>query len=278
MNDWLHNLPLVWMALLIFGATYLVTAAIYYIVTAVAVGEAPRHFKAVSPGILPPLGILFGLFVAFTAAQVGSDNQQASATVEREASALRSVVILASVLPTESQTRLRALIRNYIEETTTHEWPMMAHRTVTGQIIPQSLAEVVELTLTLPANTEGQKIAQREITTAVGTALDARLQRILISRSKVNAVKWSTIFLQAICALIAIAMVHIDNRVTSLIIMMIFATGVAASVFLIFAHDRPFIKRISVSPDPLLQVMPQAEAAHPQTNLTAAHNPATSAY
>jgi hypothetical protein len=128
MDDWLHNLPLVWMALLIFGGTYLVTVAIYYIVAAIAVGEGPRHFKAVSPGILPPLGILFGLFVAFTAAQVGSDNQQASATVEREASALRSVAILATVLPAESQTRLRALIRDYIEETATHEWPMMAHR------------------------------------------------------------------------------------------------------------------------------------------------------
>jgi Protein of unknown function (DUF4239) len=161
MNDWLHNLPLVWMALLIFGATYLVTAAIYYIVTAVAIGEGPRHFKAVSAGILPPLGILFGLFVAFTAAQVGSDNQQASAAVEREASALRSVVILASVLPSEPQTRLRTLIRDYIEETATHEWPMMAHRTVTAQIIPQSLAEAVQLTLTLPATNEGQKIAQR---------------------------------------------------------------------------------------------------------------------
>ena len=69
----------------------------------------------------------------------------------------------------------------------------------------------------------------------------------------------------AVCSLIAIAMVHIDNRVTPIIIMMIFATG-AASVFLIFSHDRPFIGPISIGPDALLQVMPQPEAAHPQTN------------
>jgi hypothetical protein len=266
MDDWLHSLPLVWMALLIFGGTYLVTLAIHRIVAAVAVGEGPRHFKAVSPGILPPLGILFGLFVAFTAAQVGSDYQKASATVEREASALRSVVILASVMPTEFQTRLRTLIRDYIEDAATNEWPKMAHRTVTAQIIPQQLAEALQLCLTLPAADEGQKIAQREITTAVGTALDARLQRISISRSKVDGVKWSTIFLSALCALIAIAMVHIDNRVTSVIIMMVYATGIAASVFLIFSHDRPFIGRISVGPDPLLQVMPHAEIAHPLIN------------
>ena len=58
MNDWLHNLPVVWMALLIFGLTALVTAAIYGVVTVLSVGEPARSFKAVSPGLLPPLGIL----------------------------------------------------------------------------------------------------------------------------------------------------------------------------------------------------------------------------
>jgi hypothetical protein len=66
---------------------------------------------------------------------------------------------------------------------------------------------------------------------------------------------------QAVCALLAIAMVHSDNRLASAITMGIFATGVAASVLLIASHDRPFTGDISVQPDPLLQVMPEAEAA-----------------
>ena len=70
MSDWLHNLPVAWMALVVFGLTYLVAAAIYAVVTVLAVGERARSFKAVSPGMLPPLGILFGPFVAFTAAQI----------------------------------------------------------------------------------------------------------------------------------------------------------------------------------------------------------------
>ena len=32
MSDWLHNLPLVWMAIFVFGCTFLVTAAICWIV------------------------------------------------------------------------------------------------------------------------------------------------------------------------------------------------------------------------------------------------------
>jgi hypothetical protein len=58
MSDWLHNLPVVWMALVVFGSTYLVTVAIYALVRVLAVGERARSFKAVSPGMLPPLGII----------------------------------------------------------------------------------------------------------------------------------------------------------------------------------------------------------------------------
>ena len=63
--------------------------------------------------------------------------------------------------------------------------------------------------------------------------------------------------MQALCALVAIAMVHSDNRLASIIAIGIFATGVAASMLLILAHDRPFIGEISIRPDALLQVMPE---------------------
>jgi hypothetical protein len=89
----------------------------------------------------------------------------------------------------------------------------------------------------------GQQTAQREIISALGTALDARRQRIIVSQAEVNPVKWCCLYLQAICELLAIAVG-------------LFATGVAASVLLIAVHDRPFTGEISVGPGPLLQIMP----------------------
>ena len=47
---------------------------------------------------------------------------------------------------------------------------------------------------------------------------------------------------------VAIAMVHSDNRLASIIAMGIFATGVAISILLILAHDRPFTGEIFSSP------------------------------
>ncbi len=83
------------------------------------------------------------------------------------------------------------------------------------------------------------------------------LPRQTISESQVNLLKWACLFMQAICALVAIAMVQSDNRLASIIAMGIFATCVAASMLLILAHDRPFTGEISIKPDPLLQVMPE---------------------
>jgi hypothetical protein len=259
MSGWLHGLPLAWMASIVFGATYLIAAAIYGAVSLLATGERARGFKAVSPGMLPPLGILFGLFVAFTAAQVWSDIDRAEAAVIREASALRAVMILAASFPGEPETHLRALIRHHIEDAVTQEWPMMAKGTATLGITPRPLAEALVSTIALTPSNPGQQIAQTQIATQIDSALEARRQRILISRSHVNPVKWLCIFVQGVCALLAIAFVHSDNRLAAGIAMGIFATGVATSVLLIAAYDRPFIGQLAVGPQPLLQVMPDVK-------------------
>jgi Protein of unknown function (DUF4239) len=256
MSEWLHSLPVLWMGLVIFGFTYAVAAAIYLIVTRLAVGERARSFEAVSPGILSPLGVIFGLFVAFTAAQVWNDTDRAKEAVHREASALRSIVILASSFSGETEARVRTSVRSYIEEAATREWPMMAQGTATLQLVPPVLMELLELDLSMTPATQGQQVAQREFAVAVEKALDARRERILVSSSEVSGVKWVCLFVQALCVLLAIALVQSGNRMACTITMAIFASGVAACVLLIAAHDRPFTGDISVAATPLLQIIP----------------------
>jgi hypothetical protein len=154
---------------------------------------------------------------------VWNDNDKANSAVSREASALSAVVTLASSFPGDPEERLRVLVRRHIEEAATQEWPMMASRAETLTPSPHPLTEALHLTLDLAPSTSGQQTAQREIVTALGNALDARRQRIIISRSEVNFIKWSCLFLQAICALVAIAMVHSDNRLAAMITVGIFA-------------------------------------------------------
>ena len=50
MSDWLLNLRVPRMALVVFLGTYFVAALIYLIVVRLAVDERARAFKALSPG------------------------------------------------------------------------------------------------------------------------------------------------------------------------------------------------------------------------------------
>ena len=49
--DWLLNLPVSWMALIVFVATYLIAGGVYLVVTKLALTEWARAFKAVSRSI-----------------------------------------------------------------------------------------------------------------------------------------------------------------------------------------------------------------------------------
>src|SRR5262245_29935410 len=256
MGAWLLGLPVLAMSAVILAGIYLFTAAVYALVTKLAVGERARAFKAVSPGMLPPLAIIFALLVGCLAAQGWNESDRAVVAVNREASALRATVLLASAFPGESESHLRELVRRHIQDAATQEWPAMAAGRATLTLIPAPLAEALRYTLSLTTANAGQGIAQREMVSALQTALDARRQRILLSKSSINGVKWTCLLVQAMLTLITIALIHSDNRTANRIILTIFGTAVGVAVILLAAHSRPFTGEISVRPTVLLQVMP----------------------
>jgi hypothetical protein len=253
--DWLLNLPVSWMALIVFVTTYLVAGGIYLVVTNLALTEWARAFKAVSPGMLPPLGILFALLVGFIAVEVWSNFDKAKAAIATEASALRAVVLLAGSFPPEQKSRIYALINRHIEVAANEEWPEMAHQRATLSPLPTALIGALHDALAMKPTDDSERTAQPEMVRALHAALDARRQRIVISESAVGGVKWAGILIQGLCTLVGIAMVHSDNRRACAMTLMLFATGIALSVLLIAAYSRPFMGENSIRPELLKQVM-----------------------
>jgi hypothetical protein len=257
MIEWLYHLPVVWMALVVFVATALVAMAIYVGVLALATGDRAQAFKAVLPAVLTPLAVVFGLLVGFLAAQVWSEADRASAAVIREASALRTIVVLAGSFPKEREAHIRAFVRRHIQEAVSQEWPAMARQRATLTMLRTSDAEALQVILSLVPESDAQAFAKREMAAALQSALDARRQRIDISRSTINWVKWTGVMLPALLILLTIAILHSDNRKAGAIAIAIYSISLAACVVLIASHNRPFTGEISVGPDLLLQVMPR---------------------
>ncbi|MEI9981117.1 MAG: hypothetical protein WDN23_19345 [Edaphobacter sp.] len=83
------------MTVVVFGVSYFVAASVFLVVTSLNKGRVGAAFRGVSPGMLSPLGVIFGLLVAFIAAQVWGDADRARIAVDKEASSLRAVMLLA---------------------------------------------------------------------------------------------------------------------------------------------------------------------------------------
>ncbi len=256
MSEWLHDASMLWLAVVTFGAMVLVTAAIYGAVIALAGGSRGSAFKAVSPGLLPPMGLVFGLLVGFLAAQVWGDGDRAQMAVNREASALRAVVLLSAEFPGKPEARLDGLIRRHVHDAVAREWPEMARRGASLSVVPGPLANALKLALALPARSPGQVVAQREIVSSLEDALDARRQRIILSHSSLNSAKWGALFALAVLTLFAIAFVHSGNRLSTAIAMGLFASAAAVCIVMIAAQDRPFAGPFRVRPTVLVQVEP----------------------
>jgi len=128
---------------------------------------------------------------------------------------------------------------------------------------PPRLAEALRMAILYVPSGEGQVAAQRELISALGDALDARRQRIILSHSSINWVKWNVLLLEAALTLVAIAMIHSDNPRANRIILFIFSTSIGLAVLLLASHSGPFNGQISVQPTVLQQVMPEATATQP---------------
>jgi hypothetical protein len=256
MPDWLHALSVPGLAAVVFAGTAVVAAAIYVTVISLATGERARAFGSVSPGLLPPMGIVFALLVGFLAAQVWGAGDRAATAVSEEASSLRAIVLLSAEFPGGTEARMRSLVHQHVQDAVTREWPQMAGHGATLAAVPGPLADLQATALGLHPENPGQVIAQQEMVKSIENALDARRQRIIVSESDVNGAKWGAVITLAVLTLCAIAFVHSGNRVGAAIAMTLFAAAATVAIVMIAAQERPFAGHFAVHSTPLEQVDP----------------------
>lgn len=255
MIDWLYELSVVMMAVVVTAATLLTSLLIHALVQWGARGQRLQAFKAISPVMLTPLAVVFGLLVGFLTNQVWSDARQAHAAVTREASALRSILVLADTFPDAARAPLYTLVQSHVQVAVEDEWPAMAAHQASWDMLRRDDAAGLKYALTLAPDSGAQQIAQQSLVRAWQEAQDARRMRIVISQARINGVKWAVLCTLAVLILITIALVHSDNRLSSALALALFGLGVSACLTLIASHNHPFTGEISVSPALLTQAI-----------------------
>jgi hypothetical protein len=254
MINWLLSLPTVWLIVVVLAATYAAAAAVYLGVRLLAGGDRLRTLTSLSPGVLSPLGIVFGLIVAFLASGIWTNANSAQNAVNTEASSMRATVLLSDVFPRATSRRLRILITRQVDQDVQVDWPKMRDGTASIQAVPRPLRQALLLTLRTRPRTPGQVEAQQEMVAQLEGALDARRQRIIVSHSQVNAVKWFGVAALGFLLLVWVACVHAAQRATMAIGLAVFATAVGLCVILLLSQDRPFSGPFAIKPTPLEQI------------------------
>src|SRR5690349_5672027 len=99
MIAWFAHAPLPLLTLTIFAAMYLAVVLVLVVLWAARRRGHDAGLGPLSPGLMAPLGLIFGLLVGFLVADVWTDRARAASAVSQEASALRAVQIAGVGLP-----------------------------------------------------------------------------------------------------------------------------------------------------------------------------------
>jgi hypothetical protein len=237
---WVESQSAATIALLTFGASYVVVALIFVAAVKLSRSSIAADLKATTPTMLTPLSVIAGLLIVFLAARVWNNLDRASGYVAQEASSIRDAIVLSRGLPGDTGTALRSTISAYLRFAQTDEWPEMAagRAQITGS--PPGLTEAMHTILAFTPATHSQDLVQQQIVTALERTLEARRYRILLSQAIISPVQWLVIFGLDLLLLVTVAMVHIDRRRTVAINMVVLASALAACLVLLMVHDRPF--------------------------------------
>ncbi|MFC5948044.1 hypothetical protein ACFQH9_07130 [Pseudonocardia lutea] len=255
MIPWLADVPLALLTAAIFLSVYLAAALVLAVLLLVRRSGRGAALGPLSPGLLSPMGLIFGLLVGFLVADVWADRGQAASAVGEEASALRDVDLLSGAFPT-AQPRIRQLLRDQIDAYVSAEWPQMSGGRATLTVAPAGLVEVQRVVLDLPVDTEGRRVAQDRLVTAVDRALEARRTRLALSTSVIDPLRLIALYLVAVTTLAAMACVQADRLRRAATALALLATAMAIALTLLVAQGAPFTGYFAIPPDLLVQVRP----------------------
>lgn len=211
--------------------------------------------RGVSPPFLGVVGVLFALTLAFLANDTWSAHDRALNTVYQEADGLRSIAALAAHLPEATRTAVRGAVGGYAAVTVDEEWPLLARR-LSSRTASDRLDRLLELLAGAEVAAAAPPAVQSLMLVQAAQVRAARGQRIALSRTHVNPLKWLGMACLGFLTMISIAMVHVDQARAEILAVAIFAAAAAPTAAIVLVQGNPFQPPTVVTSDPIRAVLP----------------------
>ncbi|MGY6248684.1 bestrophin-like domain [Bosea thiooxidans] len=251
-----HQLPLMAMFVLILSMSVLVCWLLIGLVrfTVPRLGYRLDEPLPIRDSIINASGALFALMVAFSAAGIWNDAVAARNAVQREADAVESVMVLSAVLPDASRTALHENLRAYLQGVIAIDWPAMAvSMPLDNPVFDQSekhlLGAIESVSRQDAALADASTYAP--LLNQLLQIRHARLARLTSSQAGVTWAQWFSMWLISTATLLAIIICNSHAFRMQVVAAHLYVFVISAAYFVVLAHDRPFVGKISVQPTAL---------------------------
>lgn len=236
-------------AVIAVAGTFAAVVAIQWLIQGSRWAGWARSLHGVAPPFINIVGVLFGLTLAFLANDTWSAHDRAMDAVYKEADSLHSIATLAETLPLSLKLRLRAAIVGYAQASA-DEWPLLAQRTESREVTARSDALLTLLASSEVATAAGANVQSLMLRKA-SEIRDQRGQRIALSQTHVNPLKWLGMGFLGLLTLLSVAVVHVDRPRAAFVSIILFALAAAPTAAIVLIQGNPFQQPSAVTPAPI---------------------------
>lgn len=226
-------------------------------------GALLQHCRGVVPPFFGAVAVLFALFLGFLANDVWARYKQASQVVLAERDGLLTLRDLGEASG-HPDARMDEAIRAYAMAVVEKEWPLMAQQ----KDAPEAAAALDVLLRNATRVNLGA--LDRNIVDAALKVRSARADRLALSITFTDEVKWLAVLILAIMTQVAVAVVHLDNWRSQATALTIFSVAAVSTLTLVAVFEGPFEPPFFVGPEPIRKVLTDGSARYAGGGVSAA--------
>ena len=245
--DWLYQLPLVISYLVLNALIGAASFGLWWLPRTQVTFPLVRAGREMSPVLQTICGTLFVLSTTFLASSVWTVEDQAYEAVAIEAREVRLLRTLSQLLPEPRRSEMVNMVSEYAERSA-GEWADMDDQGGSREA-ERVLAALYSTALSLAAN---QQMLAGEFMTALKAVGEARERRLDIARNSLAPDQWAGMLILALILAVAVTIAHAGSDGGRAIALGLVSVTVSTAIFLLLAHDRPFIGPDGIGPQSVI--------------------------
>jgi hypothetical protein len=249
--EFVYTLPEAAMFLAVLAMTALITALAHMAFNLGVLRHMIASIGELSPGVVAFSATIFTLSVTFLANSIWQNEQRARETVRDEARNIRVIETYAEAMVGPAQESFRRIIFDY-GDAVAEEWPTMAG-SGGSDAAEAELANLYRAALHGLAEGDHNRLLQQRILVALDALSAARQQRLTLAREVVSAGQWFMVVALALLLIVVMALSHGSAPGARAAALGIVTVAVSVALFVIIAHDRPFVGYLAIPPKAILE-------------------------